>query len=94
MGKVKCKDKVSIKKNLLLGIFYHLYLSYKEDKMNVNIYDFLMGVIVSISLLFFVLFYHIKLYKNHVFLKVWLLATGLVIIGFIISLLYFIKKFF
>ena len=54
--------------------------------MNVNIYDFLMGVIVSISLLFFVLFYHIKLYKNHVFLKVWLLATGLVIIGFIISL--------
>ena len=54
--------------------------------MNVNVYDFLMGVIVSISLLFFVLFYHIKLYKNHVFLKVWLLATGLVIIGFIISL--------
>ena len=54
--------------------------------MNVNVYDFLMGVIVSISLLFFVLFYHIKLYKNHVFLKVWLLATGLVITGFIISL--------
>ena len=53
MGKVKCKDKVSIKKNLLLGIFYHLYLSYKEDKMNVNIYDFLMTTLTGCSQIHF-----------------------------------------
>lgn len=52
-----------------------------------------MGVIISIVLLFFVLFYHIKLYKNHSFLKIWVAGTGMVILGFVLSLFASVPSF-
>lgn len=61
--------------------------------MNLNIYDFLMGVTISIVLLFFVLFYHINLYKNHSFLKIWVAGTGMVILGFVLSLFASVPSF-
>ena len=52
-----------------------------------------MGVIISVVLLFFVLFYHIKLYKNHSFLKIWVAGTGMVILGFVLSLFASVPSF-
>ena len=66
--------------NLLKGVI----IMYSD----INISVFLIGIIAASSFQFFILVYHASTYKKQNFLSIWLLGTGLLILGFLSNFLY------
>lgn len=55
--------------------------------MNIDNYSFLIGILISLFMQYIAFLYNAKNYKKQKFLSIWLLGTGLIILGYLFGFL-------